>query len=67
MREVVDPRPQTPQVEPVAKPETLLLIMLSLACKSDIKQAHYVLSNPLFKKNVRGQKHPREVGDCTNN
>ena len=30
---MVHPRPQTPQGESVAKPETLLLIILSIACK----------------------------------
>ena len=34
--EVVHPLPQTPQGEPVAKPGTPLLIILSLVCKSDI-------------------------------
>ena len=32
-RQVVHPRPQTPQGESVAKPETPLLIILSIACK----------------------------------
>ena len=32
-RQVVHPRPQTPQAESVAKPETPPLIILSLACK----------------------------------
>ena len=32
-RQVVHPRPQTPQGESVAKPETPLLIVLSIACK----------------------------------
>ena len=36
--------------EPVVRPETPLSIILSLACKSDIKEAHSVFSNPLFKK-----------------
>ena len=31
--QVVHPRPQTPQGESVAKPETPLLIILSIACK----------------------------------
>ena len=32
-RQVVHPRPRTPQRESVAKPETPLLIILSIACK----------------------------------
>ena len=32
-RQVVHPRPQTPQGESVAKPETPLLIIISIACK----------------------------------
>ena len=38
-----DLRPQTPQGESVtehAKPEALLLIILSFVCKSDIKEVH---------------------------
>ena len=34
-RQVVHPRPQTPQKEPIAKPGTPVLIILSLVCKSD--------------------------------
>ena len=39
-RQVVHPRPQTPQVESVAKPETLMLIILSIACKYDRNEVH---------------------------
>ena len=39
-------RRQTPQWPQVAKPETLLQIILSLVCKSDMKESHCVLSNP---------------------
>ena len=46
-RQVVHPRPQTPQGESVAKPETPLLIILSIACKYDI---HGNLFSPLFEK-----------------
>ena len=35
-RQVVHPRPQTPQEESVAKPETLLLIILSIVYKYDL-------------------------------
>ena len=41
-------RPQTPQGQPASKHETLLLIIL--VCKYDIKEAHFILSNPLFEK-----------------
>ena len=37
---VVHQQPQTPQGESVAKPETLLLIILSIICKYDIKEVH---------------------------
>ena len=40
---MVHPRPQTPQGEPVAKPGTILLIILNLVCKSDIKEALYIV------------------------
>ena len=63
-RQVVHPRPQTPQAELVAKPGTPLFIVSSLICKPDIKEARSVSSNPLFKKNVRGRKHPREMDKC---
>ena len=36
--QVVHPRPQTPQIEPVAKPETFLLINLNSECKSLIER-----------------------------
>ena len=57
-RQVVHPRPQTPQGESVAKPETPLLIMLSIACKHEV---HGNFFSPLFEREVRGQKHPREM------
>ena len=65
-RQVVHPRPQTPQGESVAKPGTLLLIILSVVCKFDLQEVHNNLFNPLFKKNVRGHKHPREVDNSRN-
>ena len=51
---------------PIVKPGTLLLIILSLICKSDIKEVHGKLSNPLCGKDVGGQKHPREMDKCRN-
>ena len=45
---------------------TLLLIIISLVYKSDINEDHYNLSNPLFGKNFRGQKHPKEMNKCWN-
>ena len=44
---MVDPRPQTLQGESVAKPETPLLIILSIACKYE---GHGNLFSPLFEK-----------------
>ena len=41
------PRPQKPQGESVAKPETPLLIILSIACKYEV---HGNLFSPLFEK-----------------
>ena len=35
-RQVVHPRPQTPQGESVAKYETPLLIIISIACKCEV-------------------------------
>ena len=66
MRHVVHPPPQTPQVESVAKPGTLLLIILSLICESDIKELYGKFSSSLFKKTVRGQKHLRKVDERGN-
>ena len=37
-KQVVHPRLQTPKGESVAKPETFLLIILSLLCKCEIKE-----------------------------
>ena len=59
--EVVHPWPQTPQGESVARPATLLFIILSLVCKSDIQEVYGKLSDRLFEKNVREQKHSRAV------
>ena len=55
-RQAVHPSSQTPRDISVAKPGTLLLILLSLVCKTDRKDVHGKLSTPLFEKNVRGQK-----------
>ena len=63
-RQVVHPLPQTPQSEPIAKPESLLLIILNLVCESEIKEAHCISTNPLFKNNVYRQKFPGEVDKC---
>ena len=63
---MVHPQRQTPQGESVAKPETLLLIVLSTVCKYDIKEVIGNQSNPFFKKRVYGWKHPREVDNCRN-
>ena len=57
-RQVVHPRPQTPQEESVAKSETPLLIILSIACKWG--------SVRYSKSKIRGQKHPREVVNKAN-
>ena len=43
---MVYPRPQTPQGESVAKPETPLLIILSISCK----EVHGNMFSPLFEK-----------------
>ena len=48
----------TPQGESVAKPETPLLIILSIACRYDV---HVNFSVRYSKSKVQGQKHPREV------
>ena len=40
-------------------------LSFNLTCKSDIWEAHGILSNLLFKK-VIGQKQPREVDKCRN-
>ena len=50
---VVHPRPQTPQGESVAKPETPLLIILSIACNYEV---HGNLFSPLFEKQSPGTK-----------
>ena len=59
--QVVHPRPQTLQGESVVKPETLLLIIPSLLCDSDINEGYRKVSKPLFEKIVREQKHQREA------
>ena len=46
-RRVVHSRPQTPQGESVAKHETPLLIILSIACKYEV---HDNLFSPLSEK-----------------
>ena len=47
---MVYPRLQTPQGEPVAKTEILLLIIPILVFKSDIKEAHRNYPSPFFQK-----------------
>ena len=51
---------------PVTKHATIYPNILNLVCKSDIKEIHSNMSNPSFKKNVREQKHLREVDKCRN-
>ena len=46
-RQVVHPRPQTPQGESVAKPKTHLLIIFIIACKYEVLGN---LFSPLFEK-----------------
>ena len=58
-------RPQPRQGESGAKPETPMLIILSLVCKFDIFRGN--LSNPFFEKKVLAEKHPREADKCRNN
>ena len=58
---MVHPPPQTPQGESVAKPETLLLIIISLVCKHDTKDVFDYLSSKCFQKVVRGHKYHRKV------
>ena len=48
-RQVVCPRSQTPQGESVAKPETPLLIILSIACKYEV---HGNSFSPLVAKQI---------------
>ena len=43
LRQVVHPRPQTPQGGPVAKSEILHLIIIPLVCNSDMKGGHCIL------------------------
>ena len=57
---VAHPRPQTPQGEPVAKPGTLRLIILSLVCKSDIKSPLCIIRSVVQKRlsvggNIQGR------------
>ena len=52
------PRPQTPQGESVAMPETPLLILLSVALNM---RSMATCSVRYSKSKVRAQKHPREV------
>ena len=58
---MIHPWPQTPHgEESIAMPETFL----RLISKSHIQEVHGNLSNPFFKKKVRGQKHSREANKC---
>ena len=51
-RQMVNRRHQTPQIGTVAKPEPLLLIILTLVCEYDIREVHDNLPNPLFETEV---------------
>ena len=66
MMQMVHPLPQTPQGESVAKPGTLLLIILSLVCDIDVKEGHSNLSHPFFEKKVCGEKHASAADKCRN-
>ena len=57
---MIRPRPQTAVEELIEKPEAILLIILNLVFRSDIKEAYCISSNPLFKKmsvgrNIQGR------------
>ena len=51
-------------VESVAKPGTLLFIILCLVYKFDIKKFHDIVSFPLYEKKIRGRKHHWEIDTC---
>ena len=53
--QLLSPNQSPQQGESIVKPGTPLLIILSLVCKSDMKEVHGNLSNPLSKEKVRGQ------------
>ena len=68
---MIHPRPQTPQGESFVKPETPLLIILSIACKYEVRfdihytsfDIHYtilaVTSIKYFFQNVEAQREVR--------
>ena len=61
-RQVAQARHQAPQ-EVVAQSATHPLVVLTLLCKSNTKEGHGDMSNPLFGT-IRGQKHRKEVDIC---
>ena len=44
----------------------LMLIIMSLVCKFDIKGVNGNYPNPFFEKKIRRRKHPWEVYKCRN-
>ena len=60
-RQVAHQWPQTTQGEPVAKTEKCWL-----SCNSVVKEPRCISPNSLFKNNIRGQKHPKEVDKYIN-
>ena len=49
-KQVVHPRPQTPERRLDSQPGTRLLVILNLVCKFDIKEGHGNSSNPFSKR-----------------
>ena len=64
---MVHPRPQALRDESVAKPETLLLIILSIVCKYYFyKGSPWKLVQSVIQKESHGRKHLRKFDNCRN-
>ena len=60
-RQIVRSRSRTLQGSQVIRPGTVMIIILSLEFKSEIKDVHGNLSNPFSDEKVRRQKHHVEA------
>ena len=63
--QVVNPHHQTPQGQPVVRPENSPIEYPSWVARCDLKGSYDIILNPIFLKKVHWQKYPgrREIAE----